>query len=324
VKPARDRRALTIQIAIGLVLGTASGAAAAFLSTTSNTGDTLVASPDLQAPAVARSVVMLASGTIPGSVRQGSQYRVYAQITDAGNPASGVASATADVTALTTGSAAISLTAGAYTAGALTYNYRSALLTADNPLAAGAKTYTISASDAASPVNSMTSSPWPVTVDNTAPAAADVQTSNGGTTPGKAETGDTITFTFSEQIDPGSVLAGWTGAATTVRVRLTNAGCAPNDAISILDSTGASVLPLGTTCLGRTGYVSATRTFTGSTMVQSGAVITITLGAPSGTTGTETVAGAMVWTPTATLVDAAGNACSTAAATESGALDLEF
>ena len=52
-------------------------------------------------------------------------------------------------------------------------------------------------------------------MDNTAPTATDVQTTNvGGGTNGKAETGDTITFTYSETLDPYSILAGWNGSST--------------------------------------------------------------------------------------------------------------
>jgi hypothetical protein len=59
-------------------------------------------------------------------------------------------------------------------------------------------------------------------------------------------------------------------------------------------------------------------------MVQSGTSITITLGTPSGTTGTQAVAGAMTLTPTTTLTDRAGNTCQTTVAIETGAADVEF
>ena len=58
-------------------------------------------------------------------------------------------------------------------------------------------------------------------VDNTAPTASTVQTANkAGGIAGRPEIGDTITFTFSEPIDPKSVLSGWTGAATSAVVRI--------------------------------------------------------------------------------------------------------
>jgi hypothetical protein len=59
-------------------------------------------------------------------------------------------------------------------------------------------------------------------------------------------------------------------------------------------------------------------------MVLSGATITITLGTPSGATGTQATTGTMAWTPTATVTDPAGNTCMTTVANETGAADVEF
>ncbi|MBI3649321.1 MAG: hypothetical protein HY240_11335 [Actinobacteria bacterium] len=320
----REHRRLVLPVAIGLVLGLAGGASAAFWSTTVDLGNTLSAAADLTSPTVSRSVIMRTTGSVPGAIKQGGLYYVFAQVTDSGNPASGVASVTADLTAVTTGAGSVALSAGSFTAGSLSYNYRSAAQTANNPLAAGAKTYSITAADAATPANSTTSGGWTVTVDNTAPTGVDIQTADAGATVGKAETGDTITWTFSEQIDPVSILAGWTGAATTVTVRITNSGCAPNDSLTVLDSAGTTTLPLGTPCLGGVNYVTATRTFTSSTMVQTGSSITVTLGTPSGAVGTQATSTTMTWTPSSSALDPAGNACSTAAVTESGASDVEF
>ena len=70
--------------------------------------------------------------------------------------------------------------------------------------------------------------------------------------------------------------------------------------------------------------MSANSVFTG-TIVQSGATITVTLGTlTSGTVRTYATARAMTWTPSGTATDAAGNACSTTARTESGAIDRDF
>ena len=87
-------------------------------------------------------------------------------------------------------------------------------------------------------------------------------------------------------------------------------------------------LPIGSVDLVGTAYVTANRDFgatgTASIMVQSGAAITITLGTPSGATGTQAPTGTMAWTPTATVTDRAGNACTTTVANETGAADIEF
>ena len=51
---------------------------------------------------------------------------------------------------------------------------------------------------------------------NVALAAADVQTENHGPRrAGSPEKGDTITYSFSEAPDPGSILAGWDGSRGT-------------------------------------------------------------------------------------------------------------
>ena len=70
---------------------------------------------------------------------------------------------------------------GSWTVGATTYGFRSALLTANASLSAGAKTYTITGSDLAG--NSTTSGTFSVTVENTAPTvtAVAIQKSTGGT-----------------------------------------------------------------------------------------------------------------------------------------------
>ena len=80
-------------------------------------------------------------------------------------------------------------------------------------------------------------------VDNTAPTAVDVQTTNAaGGTAGKPEAGDVLTYMFSEPMKPASILAGWTGAATAVVVRFTNGN---PDVITVFDATNATQLALG-------------------------------------------------------------------------------
>jgi hypothetical protein len=312
---------VAIVAGLGLTIGLAGGATyAAFYATTSNQGNSFTSAADWTAPSASASVIARTTAYLPGYIRQGGTYYVYANVTDGGNPPSGITSVTANVSSITTGQTAAPLVAGSYSAGGVTYNYRSASLTATNPLVAGTKVYTLTMTDAAS--NSATQSGFFVTVDNTAPAGSDVQTANGGATVGRAETGDRITYTFSEQIDTYSILAGWTGATTAVTVRITNNS--GGDRVTIRNAANTAQLPFGTVNLGRTDYVTTTRDFTNSTMVQSGAVITITLGTPSGATTTAAGNGTMTWTPSATALDIAGNACSTAVVTESGAADREF
>jgi hypothetical protein len=318
------RSPFAVLITSAVLLASTGGVAlAVFSSTTSNSANSFAAAADYRAPSVSTTVIAKTIGYDAGYVKQGGTYYVYANVSDTGNPASGTSTVTANVSAVTTGSTAVTITSGSYSAQGTSYNYRSASLTATNPLAAGAKSYSITSTDAAG--NSRTQTAFPVTVDNTAPTASDVQTANGAATVAKPELGDTITYTFSEPIDAQSILAGWTGASTSVVVRINNA---TPDTLTVFNSANTTQLPLGTVSLGSANYVSANRTFgasgTASTMVRSGSTITVTLGTASGATLTETTNGTMTWTPSASSYDRAGNAGSTANATESGAADKEF
>jgi hypothetical protein len=172
--------------------------------------------------------------------------------------------------------------------------------------------------------NSATSTVTSRVVDNTAPTASDIQTTNAGATVGRPETNDTITFTYSEQIAPASILAGWNGSSTAVTVRITNSG--GNDTLEVWNSGNTALLPLTGSAVALNGnYVTASAVFT-ATMARSGAAITVTLGTlSSGTVTTAGGAGAtMSWTPSATATDVAGNACTTTAANESGTQDKDF
>jgi hypothetical protein len=233
---------------------------------------------------------------------------------------------TANVSTITTGQAAATLAAGSYTVDGATYNYRSAALTANATLTAGSYAYTLALTDAAG--NSTTRTGLSLTVDNTAPSATDVQATNatGGTT-GKPELGDQLVLTYSESMDPTSILAGWAGAVTNVVVRITDGG-GGNDVLTVRNAANTAQLPLGSINLGRKDFVAATRDFgatgTASQMTPNGSAITLTLGTPSGTTSTAAGTGSMVWSPSATATDRAGNPCSTATKTESGTVDLDF
>jgi hypothetical protein len=160
-------------------------------------------------------------------------------------------------------------------------------------------------------------------VDNTAPTAVDVQTTNGGATAGKPETNDTVTFTYSEQILTTSILAGWNGSSTAVTVHINNQGA--NDRLEVWNAANTAKLPLTSTFLALTNnYVTADSTFNG-TMVQSGPNITVTLGTlTGGTVTTDATTGLMSWPSSATITDIAGNACTGNTATESGAADTDF
>ena len=115
-----------------------------------------------------------------------------------------------------------------------------------------------------------------MTGDNTAPAPTNISASGG--IAGRPEVGDVLTLTTNDTLDTYSLLANWTGAATTVQVRFVNQG--GGDRLQVWDSAGTTQIPFGTINLGRNDFTTSTLAFNGSTMTQSGGVITITLGAP--------------------------------------------
>jgi hypothetical protein len=326
-------------VAAALALGTVQATFAAFGARTDSPGNVIAAANDFRAPQVTAVAVGKASGGATGFVKQGGAYFVYAKVAaDTGNPASGLATVAANVASLSAGSTAVPLNAGSFSAGGVSYGYRSAALSADAVLAEGVRAFAATATDNALNANTLTGS---ATVDNTAPAAADVQTTNAGIN-GRAEEGDTLRLTFSEPVEPESILAGWTGAATNVVVRINDNGALPlplgNDTVQVYDATNTTQLPLGTVDLGRSDYVAGLlggsvrfgASGTPSTMTMSGNVVAIALGTYNATIlvdparGTAAGTGTAVWTPVATPYDRAGNASSTAAATESGAADKEF
>ncbi len=341
--PARRSiaRGFALAICAALLAQTVGVALAAFGGQTSNDGNSIKAADDFRPPLVTDVAVGKTAGSATGFVKQGGGYHVYANVNaDTGNPASGIASVTADVRNLTTGATAVSLVAGTYSAGGVSYGYRSATaLTANPVLTEGAKSFTVTATDAAANANSANGS---ATVDNTVPLAADVQTTNAGAA-GLAEQGDTLRLTFSEPIEPQSIQTGWDGTATNIVVRLIDNSLLGiglnNDTVQLYDLTNATALPLGVVDLGRTDYASGlvggTVTYgvgaTPSTMTLAGSTLTVTLGtyaAPGGLTPpartTAAGTGTMAWTPVATPYDRAQNQLSTTAATESGAADRDF
>ena len=158
--------------------------------------------------------------------------------------------------------------------------------------------------------------PATVTItDNIAPTATDVQATNtSGQNDSRLDQGDTIVFTFSEPIDPTSIVAGWDGTGSTnVVIRLSDTQLLEDDEILVYDATNSAQLPLGVVDLGRTDYVVAlfgegnvtygAPGMTPSTMTISGNTVTIVLGTyiePGGGQGNRETAGgtgSMFWKP---------------------------
>lgn len=301
----------------------------AFASKATDSGNTFASAADWKAPTTSARAIGKAEGGVAGFVRPGGTYNVYAQATDTGNPASGVSSVTANVSAITSGQTAASLSSGSFSFAGVSYNRRTATaLTVSSGLANGTYEYTLKLTDAAG--NTTTESGYTVTVDGTAPTASDIQTTNkSGNTAGRPDQGDTVVFTFSEPPDPNSILSEWSGASTPVVVHIDdNAAASGNDQLAVFNSANKTQLALGSVDLGRKDYVGASRTFgasgTASTMVLSGSAITVTLGTQSGAGTTAESTGTMVWSPSTSATDRAGNAMSATARNETGSADKDF
>jgi hypothetical protein len=134
-------------VALVVMLGTGVGASlAAFTATTSNAGNSFsAAAVDSTPPTISRAVAAKPSGATPATIRQGGDYYVYAEVTDA----SAIASVTANLSTVDAGVTATALSSGSWTVGGQSYNYRSALLTANTPLITGTSySYSVTATDA--------------------------------------------------------------------------------------------------------------------------------------------------------------------------------
>lgn len=275
--------------------------AASFTDTEQNTLS-VSAATDWTAPTVSASAIVRSAGGTAGYVKALGTYYVYANVTDSGNPASGVASVKANVTNVTSGQSAVTLVAGSYTAGGVSYKYRSAQLTASN--VSGVKSYTVTATDSAG--NSGSGS-FSATVFKGAFEAESFNLDNGPSgTSGKPEKGDDIVLEFNREVDPASIVSGWDGSGTkSVTVTITN-----NSSEDTLSVSGATT---GTIAL-KGDFVAGTVNFTGSTLSLDGATVTIILGTGSGSV--KTVGNVKpVWSPSTSIRDIVGDACSSATVT---------
>src|ERR671932_254760 len=111
------RRLAKLVAVLATVAATAIGLSAAdFVASSANPANTIGSAADWTAPTVTGSTIATTASGAPigasGAVKQGGTYRVYANVTDSGNPASGVSGVTAEVSSLSgAGSASVPLTA---------------------------------------------------------------------------------------------------------------------------------------------------------------------------------------------------------------------
>jgi len=122
---------------------------------------------DSTGPTVSGVAVANTTTNAAGWLHQGGAYAVYANVADP----SGVSAVKANVNSLTSGQTALALSActTSCTVGGVTYGYKSAAKTAGSPLAAGALSFAVTATDG---LGNATTANGSVTIDNTAPTAS--------------------------------------------------------------------------------------------------------------------------------------------------------
>ena len=108
--PRTRLAALLVAALVGGYVAGGRGAVSLALFTDQETGAstfvTAATFPDSTPPVVSGSVISKTTPYVPGFIRQGGTYHVYANVTDAG---SGVATVTANVSTVTTGQTALAL-----------------------------------------------------------------------------------------------------------------------------------------------------------------------------------------------------------------------
>lgn len=152
--------------------------------------------------------------------------------------------------------------------------------------------------------------------DTVAPTATNIQTANGGGTASKIDaSGDTMTYSFSEPIDPASIVSGWSGSSTTVTATVANTN---PDTISV---TAAN---LGSVNTG-TSFATAAISCPTSTLSMSGSAVTLTLNSCAPTNKLKTgTSSTFTWSPSTSATDQAGNPMASNTASESGGPKTNF
>jgi hypothetical protein len=300
------------QIALSLIALAACvlavGFSAASFTDTEQNPQTVSAAADFLPPTVSVSAIGKSQGGLDGTIKPGGTYYVYANVSDSGNPASGIASVKANVSSITSGQSAaiLSTSGGPYAVDGVSYDYRSAQLTAGSGIATGVRSYKLALADSAG--NSAESGEYSVTVGaNTAFKGSGFSAENGSGAESTPDKGDLVVYTFNKEPDPYSIIAGWNGSGTkSVTVSISN-----NSSSDTLSVSGAT---LGTVALDG-DFTTGSASFSGSTVSVSGSTVTIVLGAASGSVKADTGKSKPVWTPSGSIFDLVGNLCSTATVT---------
>ena len=146
---------------------------------------------------------------------------------------------------------------------------------------------------------------------------------NGGTV-GKVQSGDTIGFVWSQQVDETSLCSGWSNSSSsqslTLQWSVVNGASGAHDTLQVTGSSSTCVggFHVGTIDLGAAGYDTSATSIdfpTTTNVLSVGAAtttLTVTLGGQvNGTAGTVGSGSAAIWTPVSTIKDRSGRACGT-------------
>ena len=208
-----------------LVPGVSSGTTSAlFTDSEPVDGNTFTTVPDWTAPTTTSATLLNDVGHI-GYLRQGSTYEASANVTDQGNPPSGVDTVTADLAVagnvITTGASSVSLSSGSFTCDGESFDYKTGTQTADGSIPEGLRTFHVTATDVGA---HQATSVWSVIIDNTRATPTAFATTNSATA-GALESGDTFSVTTSEDtIDLDRIIPGWDGSplSTGVEIKVFN------------------------------------------------------------------------------------------------------
>ncbi len=159
----------------------------------------------------------------------------------------------------------------------------------------------------------------------------DVQVDNGpGNVAGKADSGDTVTFSFGRPVNPNTVMLGWNGAAPASCTAPAPPGCVTlgiladdkydadgtdslaiyrNPQLAATDPLNQKLTSLGTVDLAADTYVAATASFLRSPMelVNGGTAVRVTLGSASVGAGPFSEVGTMKWSVKSEVRDTTNN-----------------
>jgi hypothetical protein len=188
---------------------------------------------DSTSPTVSAAVVAMASPATVGWVRRSGSYTVYANASDAGSPASGIAKVTANVSSLTPGTTALSLPActSSCSVGGVTYGYKSAATTAGSAIADGSTSVSLTAADKAGNTAGGSAS---ATIDSTAPTVTGaVVVNTTPSDPGYLKPGNSYVL-YANAADTGSLstvtadLSALTAGGTAVALSACTTTCTFN------------------------------------------------------------------------------------------------